>query len=404
MLDTRTSPSRTVGALVVAVLLCSSLAVGTAVAGVSDLFVTISDTTVSNDEPETGDTITITPTIRHSSASEGGFRVTEVVLTKSNGETLSRVDNLGTIGASESIDVPLRATFATAGEKHLTITVRGVQTNSSGAVEVIDTIDYPVYVSVSEPTSSDPEPTPQLHIDADHAVANTTVPVNVTVSNGGESDLSDLAVRLSATDKSLDTETRLQPTLEAGNMTTFSFEIQPTVAGNLTLRAELNSEEEAVETTHSISVQKLRSQISVDATILTQNNSRFLQYRVTNLGNAPIHDVTIVGQTGETKLSAAGIGTIGVASSQTALIPTAVQPNASVTLQSTYSIGGTTNQQSRTIDTVSAVTKEHADNSSVQPTQQFPLIGRMSNFAGFGLLSVCVGLGWLGYRRFRTTN
>ncbi|WP_089649784.1 CARDB domain-containing protein [Halobacterium hubeiense] len=410
MLDLSIPPSRNAYSVIVVALLCTSLAIGTgAAAGSSDLFVTISDTTISDDEPETGDTITITPTIHHSSASEGGFRITEVVVTASTGETLSSVDNLGTIGADESIDVPLRATFDTAGEKHLTITVRGVQTNSSGAVEVIDTIDYPVYVSVSEPTSDDPEPAPQLDIDADTAVANTAVPVNVTVSNGRESDLSDLSVRLNAVNQSLDTETQLKPTLAAGNLTTFSFEIQPAAAGNLTLRAVLDAEEETVETTRSIPVRELRSEIAVDATVLTQNDSRYLQYRVTNLGNAPAHDVTIVGQAGETQLPAAGIGTVAPATSQTALIPADVPPNTSVTLQSSYTVGTETNQHSRTIDSVSAVNAQTADDGGVQAAQQFPLIGGLAggfpgSLVGFVLFSACVGVGWVGYRRFRTAD
>lgn len=67
---------------VVGILCCSLLAgAGLTTASASDVYVTVSDVTVSNDEPTTGEAVTVTPTVSLSGQKDGGFEVTQVILT-----------------------------------------------------------------------------------------------------------------------------------------------------------------------------------------------------------------------------------------------------------------------------------------------------------------------------------
>lgn len=409
MLGDTNTQSRIVGLLIIAVLLCSSLAVGVGAAGSSNLFVTVSDATISDDEPVTGESVMITPTIRHSSAGDGAFEVNDVTLSTSNGEEVAHASNLGTLGNDESIKVPLQTAFDTAGEKHLTITVRGVKTDSSGAIDTIGTVNYPVFVDVSAPTTSAPEPDPQVEIDTKTLVAGSPSVVNVTVSNGASSDLSGASLQLSAAapDKTLDTTQKVQPVIKSGNLTEFSFDVQPNVAGSLTLEAEFRSEDKTVNALKTVSVKELHEQVSVDAAIITRDDSRYLQYRVTNLGNVRINDLTVVGQAGETELPAAGIGAVDVASSRTVSLPTDVQSGESLEVQGTYTVGGESNEYSRTIDPVSVVSEESLDDSGMLPVQQSLYGGGSPTGIQAVLVLSLVSLlisGFLAYVRFQNND
>jgi hypothetical protein len=210
-----------------AALLCLLL-VGSAVGGAASTpaSVSVTSATVSEDEPTTGETVVVTPTIRHSGAGSGSFEVTEVTLVDEAGTEHAEANKLGVLGAGDTIDVPLGASFDTAGEKRLTVHVRGKQYADDGRLVRVVRVTHPAYVSVSAPSEAT-ETKPQLHVETTDAVAGAETSVAVTVSNGGDDDTTDLSVRLESLDGEMHSQTALEPVLAAENSTTFRFDCGP---------------------------------------------------------------------------------------------------------------------------------------------------------------------------------
>ncbi|WP_049900021.1 hypothetical protein [Natrinema sp. J7-1] len=397
----RSGSTRLLTVLVAGLLCCSLLGgVGAVTASPSDVYVTVSDIAVSDDEPTTDDAITVTPTIRHSSGHDGGFQVTQVVLEAPDRGKVDEADALGAIASGETIDVPLQTTFDTAGGKRLTVKVRGIKEDADGNTQQVGVIERPVYVSVSEP-SSDSEPDPRLRIDADRAVAGTEVPVTVTVSNGDDEALTDLVAHLDS-NGTVEEPTRIRPTLEAENMTTFEFQVRADEPGPDRLEAALEYDDgNRVETVQPIRVEPLREDVDLYVSVLEHNESTALQYRVTNRGNAPIDDVSISGQTESEQLPGATIATVDAASAETVSIPIDEALTGTAEIEAAYTIDDRRNRTTRTID----LTETTATESGVGLGGGQSIIAAGTSSAGslFGAVIVLLGLGgisFLGYRQW----
>ncbi|GAA0295856.1 hypothetical protein GCM10009066_07970 [Halarchaeum salinum] len=385
--------------MTIAVLVCCSLLVGAGAAS-SVTYVTVSDVAVSNDNPETGDAITITPTIRHSSAGEGGFHINEITLTTAGGDVVAEADDLGTIGADETLDVPLRTSFETAGEKSLTIHVRGTTVNSTGDAQAVSTVTRPVYIDVDEPSSSEPEPAPRVHIDAGSMVAGAESTVDVTVSNPSEDALSDVTLRLDDFGDTVDAQTRMRPTIPAENMTTFTFTVSPEEAGDMNLKATLTSEDESVTGLTSTTVDALEDDVRVDATVVQENDSTLLQYHIANAGNAPIHDVLVTADSSGESLPSASVDRINASSSGTLTVPVSSEP-ASVSLDVSYTVGGASSSTTATIGSRGLASTDGG--TATASAQNAFLSGGFGGIpiAGLGLLlgGVVVGVAGTRFRK-----
>jgi len=386
---------------VVGLLCCSLLAgAGLTTASSSDVYVTVSDVTVSNDEPITGEAVTVTPTVSLSGQKDGGFEVTQVILTAPDQGRVDEAGDLGVIGAGESIDVPLQTTFDTAGEKRLVVKIRGIRTDADGSTQKIGVIKRPVYVSVSEP-SSNPVTEPQLQITTDRAVAGSDVPVTVTVSNGDDNALTDLALRLES-NGTVEDSTRVRPTLGAGNMTTFDFNVQPEKVGSNSLEAmlEYNSGSH-VTATQSMQAEPLREDVDLYASVLERNGSTVLQYRFTNRGNAPVDDVSISGQVNDTQLPGATIETVDATSAKTVTIPVNNALAGTAEIEATYTVGDRTAQTGQTVDIMeSTATKSE---NSTNGEQSMTAVGGLGGLPFTGVSIVLIGLvsvGLVGYRQW----
>ncbi|MBP2252846.1 hypothetical protein J2754_003206 [Halarchaeum solikamskense] len=338
----RSRLGRTLVATITLLLCCSLLAGAGAASGVT--YVTISDVSVSDDNPATGDLVTITPTIRHSSAGDAGFQINEVTLTNADGERIAEANDLGTVGGSETLDVPLRTTFDTAGDKHLTLHVRGTTVNSSGHMQSTSQITYPVYIDVDEPAADEPEP--RVHIDAAPMVAGDDSTVDVTVSNGGEDPLSDVTLRLSG--DGVDTKTQMQPTIAAESMTTFSFSVTPSETGSTDLTASLSSSDVNVSTTSAVPVSAVDDDVRVDATVVEDDNTTLLQYHVANAGNAPIEDVLVTAESPDASLPSASVEQVNASSSETVSVPIGHVPSEA-TIDAAYTVAGESSSVTTTV-------------------------------------------------------
>ena len=387
--------------VVVGLLCCSLLAgAGLTTASSSDVYVTVSDVTVSNDDPTTGEPVTVTPTISLSGQKDGGFEITQITLTAPDQGRVDEAGDLGIIGAGESIDAPLQTTFDTAGEKRLVVTVRGIRTDANGSTQKIGVIKRPVYVSVSEP-SSDPVTEPRVQIDTDRAVAGSDVPATVTVSNGDDDALTDLTLRLES-DGTVEDPMRVRPTLDAGNMTTAEFAVQPEAVGSNSLEAtvEYNGGSQ-VTATRSMHVEPLREDVDLYASVSERNGSTVLQYRVTNRGNAPIDGVSISGQTNDTRLPGATIETVDATAAETVTIPVNGAPVGTAQIEAMYTVGDRTAQVERAVDiTEPTATKSETESNGAQSIATVGELGGLP-FAGVSIVLIgLVSVGLVGYRQW----
>lgn len=386
------------------VVLVSLVLVGSTATAVTaaPAHVTVSSTSVSDDEPETGDTITVTPTVRHSDSGSGSFEVTQVTLEDASGTRYAEAEDPGTLGPGDTIDVPLRTAVQSAGEKNFVVHVRGVKYDSQGRWERITHTEHPVYVTVSEP-STETETKPQLNVEAGDLTAGTESTVRVTVSNGGDDDLSDLSLRLSGLG-GMENRTKLRPALGAANSTTFEFDVRPPESGTHRLNATLAyGDDDAVETSEDVDVAPLRTDASVYATVSEQNGSPVLRYRVTNHGNAPLENVVVSGAAVGTPFPSTVISTVDPGTSATATVDLNARPTGPATVSATYGVGSTTVGTDRAIqfDEPASSTEtetESADDSTNESTGNLvPPLGPLSLLTGGVVATGSI----LGYRSWR---
>jgi hypothetical protein len=389
-----------VGATVLVTLLVAGSAVGAATAGPTTVSVT--STSVSAEEPSTGETVIVTPTISHSSEGSGSFEVTEVRLVDSTGQQHAEADDLGALGAGDTMEVPLGASFASGGDKRLTIHVRGKQYDDDGSFVRSVHLTHPAYVSVSAPSAPTETP-PQVHVSTDRAVAGAETTVEVTVSNGGDEKLTDLSVRLETLDGEMPSRTAITPVLAAENATTFRFDVTPPKPGEGTLKATLRyGDGNSVEAFEVVDVEPLRDEVSVYAILAERNESLHVQYRVTNRGNAPIRDVTVSGGSGDGALPMATLPTVAPESSETVTVELNDRPADRTTIRADYEVGGEPGEAERTVafDGDDAETgAEAAASASVEDASVF---GPSTFLTGVLVGGVVVTGLLFGYRQWRT--
>jgi len=390
------------GVLVGLVTVVCLLAVGSAVGGAaaSPAHTAVTEVSVSDDDPETGDRIIITPTISHSSSGSGSFEVTEVTVVDSSGTKHSEANQIGVLGAGDTAEVPVSARFATAGDKRLTVHVRGRYYDSDGATSEIVHLKHPVFVTVSEPSTSTTVP-PRVHIETDNAVAETDTTVTVTVSNGDDDALTDLSLRLDSVTGEMQAQTALTPVLAAENSTTYEFTVEPS-AGETALKATLRyNDGETVEAFETMQVESIRDDVSVYATAFEENDSVSVRYRVTNHGNAPIDNVVISGASDQSELPTTSLQSVDAATSETVVVDVNGWPSDTATVAATYDVGETSGRATQSVQfdssaTTSGTNALAVDLGSTEPSNSSTFL--LSGFFG-GL--VVTALLFTGRRWFK---
>jgi hypothetical protein len=393
--------SRTVLTTLLAVLIVAGTTVG--VAAAAPAAVTVSETSVSDDEPTVGDTITVTPTVRHSSSGSGSFEVTQVILEDASGTQYAEADDLGTLGAGDTLDVPLRATFEDAGEKKLVVHVRGVSYGADGNWDEVVHIKQPTHVTVSEPTTSTTTK-PQLNVMAGDLTEGVESTVRVTASNGGDDAVSNLSIHLSGAGVA-GTQTKLQPTLDAGNSTTVEFDVRPSSSGAQQLNATLDyGSGDSVTVSESVDVAPVRDDAAVYATLAEQDGESVLRYRVSNHGNAPLTNVVLSGAAVGEPLPTTVIGSVAPGESATATVELNERPSGPATVSAVYEVGSTTGQTDQSVtfaaqsDSGTETTTATATPSDTETQERLLPFGLLP-FLGGGIVATGSVLGYRSWRR-----
>lgn len=213
-----------------------------------DAYVTVSDVEVSDDEPEVGDEVYITPTISVSGAAENGVEIEKVYIRNGN-EMYDEVRSLGTLGAGDAVEAPLMMKFDEPGT--VTAQIRVVGNVGGGDGQGAFYVKRPVHIEVEEVEADTP---PRLSIATSKPLESWDDEwygknvVQVEVSNGWDEEISDL--RLTLEGPGVGTERRVYPAISAGEMEKFNFTLDENVeSGELT--ATLRTEDFEVTTSET---------------------------------------------------------------------------------------------------------------------------------------------------------
>ncbi|MFB6252463.1 MAG: hypothetical protein ABEI27_12415 [Halobellus sp.] len=144
----------------------------------------VSSVTVTPDDPNTGEQVTIETEISNLQESDSTATITDIYVRKPGTTTeYARVENLGAVAPGGSVSIPVSATFENPGQKRLTVNV--VVRHSGG----FQRYNYPIYVDVSEPT---------VKADLTAESAANSSGTRVTLTNYGNANLTDVELTASA--------------------------------------------------------------------------------------------------------------------------------------------------------------------------------------------------------------
>ncbi|GAA0313133.1 hypothetical protein [Halarchaeum salinum] len=199
-------------------------------------YVTVGNVTVQPDDPVVGEQTTITATFESGEASTESAEITEVSVRGPS--TFVTADDVGTLGPGTSVTVPFSTAFESAGEKRLTVTIRG--TVSNGSVFVVK---KPVYVDVDEATID-------ADLSATATVANGSSVLEATLAEHGTVDLEDARI-----DAIVDGETVARASVAdvtAQSEKTVTFDGTDIPSGNVSLVAHYTAADERTSTNTSL--------------------------------------------------------------------------------------------------------------------------------------------------------
>lgn len=318
--------------IVVGVLLLSMIALSGTASGAQP---SITNVTVSPQEPQTGELVRFTTTIRNSEGADGSVEV-ENVWIREAGTTneYARVTNPGNVPPGSTLEVPLTARFDSTGVKDLRIRVNVVDEDDE-----LTRLEYPVTVVVSEPGNL-------LSIDVDEPVVGQSTAVNVTVSNGRADPLRQLDLQIGGDGVSARNPRRLLARLEAGQDRTFTFDVEFTEAGERPLEAVLqyastSGQTQTVRQTQTVDVEELREDVSVDARVGAGGGSNPpLLVEVTNFGNARLSDVRITVTDGDRTVARRAAASVEAESSRTTAVNLSRIDEADLDVTVSYETGG----------------------------------------------------------------
>ena len=322
--------------LIVIIALCSMLAapvVSTGAAQTStNAYLTVGNISVSQETPEPGERVTIRAKFQNSESSGSAVKITEASL-RQKGSLLNTANDLGSLGAGDSIEVPFATTFDSEGQKKLTIILRGTVANGGIAV-----IKKPVYVEVER--SSDVTLAVSRVYEADAAVGAET-PVNVTVANGNSEAITGVQVEL--TGASVDNPNRITGSIDGGSEEHFQYDITFNEVGTQTLSGEVMYNTvggDARTTTKNVNLEIVRPEVRADVSTHTLSNGD-TEVVLTNFGNTEFSDVEITASEGDDTVAQNLMADIAPDSNESVVFDIPSSVDGTVTYTATYTAAGT---------------------------------------------------------------
>ena len=323
------------GAAVLACLVVvGSLPVSVAGASVN---ASISKVKVSPSSPAPGETVTFETTVRNLENSDAPLEINDIAIRKSGGRGITeyeRVSNLGSISPGSTLEVPLTASFDSAGSKDLRVIVYGRDRGTGANVE----LKYPVQLNVQERH-------PQVDIMANDSVAGVESTGEVTVANGLDTQITNVEVVVEGDGVEMTRSRTVESSVAQNESATAPFRFRPTSAGQHTLTATVKytiAGDISRTTTRTTVIESdpLRNSVELDTTAVGSGTDRGLRVAVSNGANAPITDVIVSATSENASFQRVLLENISASTTrQVRLNATMDEPRADVTVTADYELG-----------------------------------------------------------------
>jgi hypothetical protein len=308
--------------------------------------IVVTNATQTPTTPSVGDTFEVTATIRNQAGASGPFRVNEVVVEVPghgpSGYTNAR--DLGTLEPGSSTQVGLPATVDEPGWHQLRVLVYG-QTATGRAVRVA----YPVTVQVVE------QQRPQIDLAFEDGVVGAESAVNVTVANGLTDSIRNLRVELTGDDVRVDRPNRVRSALAGEAEANYTFAVTPERAGDRALAArvtytDVTGERRTVTERFRYAVDPLDRDVRLDVSTV-RGETPAVEVTVVNLGNAPLEDVAITGESGAASLSTALVDRVAPQATETARLNVSdlASVGTELTVRADYEVAGQRHETTREV-------------------------------------------------------
>lgn len=272
----------------IAILLIGSVVTGAIVttAEAESENVKIADITISPETPTPGEPFQVTAVIENLQGGGESVEITDVYIRDATGlPEYERVENLGTIGDGQSMEVPFE--LSVGESKNLRVHVVG-RTDADELVK----LSYPLYVNVEELDDV------HLSMSTGEATAGGDTPVNVTVVNGGSQEISNVEIGLGSDSGTVTDARRVSASVGRSSERLYGYTITFGQPGNQTIEATASYEtpagyERTIRETITVEVDPLVDDTYLTARTETRGSENILVTRLTNFGNLPIEDVQI---------------------------------------------------------------------------------------------------------------
>lgn len=267
----------------IVILLASAVGATAMTVSAASLNIQISQVTTP-DEPTTGESITVETTIKNLESSTEPGDITAIYIRTSTGglNEHGRIRNVGMIGPGGEVTVPMSVSFEDPGEKRLTINV-GVE----GKNGTHHTYEYPLALDVAEPSVR-----AGLATNASDGESNST---DVTLTNFGNTDLTDVEITATAKNTRIDRNFLLDVAPESSRTTTFPLDDVPadTVVFNATYTADGRSH----ATTRRIDMSErvpIEGEIRLTGTEMSRSGSELtIEGEAANIGSTDAESVLV---------------------------------------------------------------------------------------------------------------
>lgn len=336
--------TRLLRAVLVATALCVGLAAPMAAIGTAQTtdstpgaYVTVGNVSMSPENPEPGETVTVTATVRNSESSGGAAEITEVSL-QSGVSRLNTAHDLGSLGSGDSTEVPLSTTFDSEGEKRLTAVVRGVSPSGS-----VFAVEKPVYVDVERSSGVSLAFSKVYDVDA---AAGAETPIDVTVANGDSEAIT--GVQLDVDGADVENPDRITGSIDGGSEDTFQYDVTFDEVGTRTLSGEVTyttAEGVTRTTTKTADIEAVDPEIRADVSARTTADGE-TEVELTNFGNARFTDVEVDATANGDVVARNLLGDVDPDSNESVVFDIPSSIDGTVTYTATYTAAGTSHTTS----------------------------------------------------------
>lgn len=329
---------------VVALLAVGAVGAGWLVAPVAaaESHVAVRSVAVAPENPQVGETTTVTATVTTFESSPTAARINEVTLRSADG-VVAEAEDLGTVGPGGTVEVPLSTSFASPGTKRLAVYVSGQ--SETGEIFVVR---YPVVVSVER--SGDVQLS--LSTPRDPGTEST---VNVTIANGESTNVSNLQLVLSGPDATVEDPRRVTASLGGGDERVVSYDVTFDRPGTHRLTATLafrngEGKRRTVSQSRTVTVSEAAVDVELDAEVVRNGSDARIDATLTNFGNVPVEEVRLRGEADGETVARRLVRDIAVESSRTVSIGESSLRAGEVRLVAGYEAGGERYETATTVE------------------------------------------------------